>query len=235
MQLDPTNYRKDTRYPLFHGYAGHRGAPTSIVIHTTNNSRPNTSFAGEALFLRDTDAVSAHYLVGKAGQIVQFLPDELEAWHAGEARAGFGNAESIGIENHVSVGETFTPAQNQALTALVESLMLRWAIPAQRIETHRKIALPKGRKSDPEGWADAAFYAWRDALGLDPWAAWGTAYPLRPDQRQWATAQAWLPRRAQLGAATSAHTYPDGKLLYVTFAHGVIVQFPGKAPIVEVY
>jgi hypothetical protein len=32
------------------------------------------------------------------------------------------------------------------------------------VETHRKIALPAGRKKDPAGWDDAAFYAWRATL-----------------------------------------------------------------------
>lgn len=44
--------------------------------------------------------------------------------------------------------------------------MTRFGIPPALLETHRAIALPKGRKSDPEGFSDADFAAWRAGLGL---------------------------------------------------------------------
>ncbi len=31
-------------------------------------------------------------------------------------------------------------------------------------ETHRAVAWPLGRKSDPEGWSNAAFYQWRKQM-----------------------------------------------------------------------
>lgn len=140
------------------------GKPISIVIHTTNSPAKNTAFESEARYLRDSPNVGAHFLVGKQGQIVQLLHPDFAAWHSGAALSGFGNAHSIGIENHVSQGEAWTGAQRDALTWLVRRLMALYRIGPEMIETHRRVAQPTGRKSDPEGWPDASFYAWRAQL-----------------------------------------------------------------------
>lgn len=165
-------------YPVRHGYVMRgQSAPSAIVIHSTNNARPNTAFDGELRFLFDSPDVSAHYLVGKDGRIVQLLdPRAYAAYHAGgrqddgtwTALPAFANPNSIGIELHCSVGEAPTQAQLAATAWLVARLAKQFTIPDPLIETHRAVALPKGRKSDPEGWGDAAFYAWRASLFAAP-------------------------------------------------------------------
>jgi N-acetylmuramoyl-L-alanine amidase len=161
------DYRKDSVLPLRQGYSLRPGGvkPSSIVVHTTNSPKLNTAFDAEARYIRDSRVISAHYLVGKRGQIAQILHPDLCAWHAGMAAVGYANEFSIGIEGHVSQGETWTTTQRAALTWLVEWLMMIYRIGPQSVETHRKIALPSGRKSDPEAWPDADFYAWQRALG----------------------------------------------------------------------
>jgi len=168
-QIDTESYRKDTKHPPRWGYQARGGSvPISIIIHTTNNKRA-TTFDGEAIYLRDAAGVSAHFLIGKDGRIVQFLdPLEWQAWHAGECLPAFLNARSIGIEHHVSVGEAWTVAQRDACTWLVQHLMRVYSIGPALIETHRAVARPRGRKSDPEGWQDAAFYTWRATLAPEP-------------------------------------------------------------------
>jgi hypothetical protein len=222
--IDATNYLK-TKYPLRHGYdrrpSGVR--PSAIVIHTTNNKR-KTPFASEAKFLYESPRVSSHFLVGKTevDGVVRFLPDTFRAWHTGEAKKGWGNSETIGIEMHVSVGERPTDWQLLALTELVRDLMREWNIPHDRIDTHREIALPAKRKSDPEGWNDESFYHWRYALMLplpppDPWLAWGTMYPLPVEQRQYGISTLWFQHRAILKEARSFPWYPSG-------AQGIVIQ-----------
>lgn len=147
------------------GYQSRGGVvPSSIIIHTTNNKRA-TEFDTEAVFLRDSAAVSAHFLIGKDGRIVQFLdPLRWQAWHAGVCLPAFSNPRSIGIEHHVSIGEAWTPAQRASCTWLTQHLMRNFGIPAGMVETHRAVARPIGRKSDPEGWDNQAFYTWRATL-----------------------------------------------------------------------
>jgi len=168
--IDVTSYRKDTLHPVRHGYQARGGAaPSSIVLHTTNNRNKGTSFAKEAEYLRDSAEVSAHFLIGKDGRIVQFLdPVRWQAWHAGEALPAFRNARSIGVEHHVSVGETWTDAQHAACTWLTRELMRAYGITPDLVETHRAVALPRGRKTDPAGWSDADFLAWRATLNDPP-------------------------------------------------------------------
>lgn len=169
MQIDATSYRKDTLHPPRWGYQA-RGnvAPSSVIIHTTSNKRA-TMFEGEAVYLRDASNVSAHFLIGKDGRIAQFLdPKQWQAWHAGSALPAYLNAKSIGIEHHVSVGEAWTAAQHEACTWLVCELMAAYGIAPALIDTHRAVALPKGRKVDPAGWDDDLFYAWRATLSSPP-------------------------------------------------------------------
>jgi N-acetyl-anhydromuramyl-L-alanine amidase AmpD len=163
--VDKTSYNKAAHYPQRHGYQSRGGGrPSSIVIHTTSNGR-KTAFETEANYLFKSANVSAHFLISKTGAIVEFLdPLKFQAWHAGNTIPAYLNARSIGIEHHVSVGEGWTAVQEEACTWLVRHLMAAFDITPPLIETHRAVALPKGRKKDPAGWGDEAFYAWRATL-----------------------------------------------------------------------
>lgn len=150
-------------HPVGHGYDRRDGMPVSILVHATHG-RPGTSLRQETGYLLHSAAVSAHYLIGRAGEVVALLAPQWRAWHAGRARLPFGNNDSIGIELHAARTEPITPAQRAALTTLVRDLMARYAIPAACLETHAAAALPTGRKSDPAAWPRADFLAWRAAL-----------------------------------------------------------------------
>lgn len=171
-QIDTTSYPKSLTYPTGHGFQLRGRLPISLVIHSTSNpNQKNTLFANEARFLYESSKVSAHFLIGKDGRIVQFLnPRTYQAWHAGEALVDFQNARSIGIELHHSVGDPPYPVQQEdALTWLVRFLMQQHGIPPSLIDTHRAIALPAGRKSDPSDWSDRDFYVWRAGLVSMPY------------------------------------------------------------------
>lgn len=99
----------------------------------------------------DQMQVSAHCLVRRDGSIIQFVPFNKRAWHAG--RSSFAgkvecNDYSIGIELEGTDYEAYTQAQYQALTSLSIAIMQRFpAITPQRITGHQYIA-PQ-RKTDP--------------------------------------------------------------------------------------
>ena len=92
--------------------------------------------------------VSAHFLVRRDGELLQFVSCDDRAWHAG-ASAWRGrsdcNAYSIGIELEGLEGETFEPVQYDALVRLLVALRSRYPIAA--IVGHEHIA--PGRKNDP--------------------------------------------------------------------------------------
>lgn len=171
--VDRTTYPK-AQLPIGTGYDRRpKGkVPSSIIVHTTNGAR-GSSFGAEANFIYHSDAIGSHDLIGKQGQIAEFLDASLRAWHAGVTVPGFLNSDSIGIECHLTPGEVWTPEMRDALTWRVKGYMDRFGIGVSKIDTHRAVALPKGRKIDPSEWPDPQFYAWRASLA-------GVAYVPQP-------------------------------------------------------
>ena len=92
--------------------------------------------------------VSSHYLVRRDGEVVQFVPVERRAWHAG-ASSWRGRARcndfSVGIELEGCEDDSFTDAQYRALTGLIGQL--RSQLPIRDIAAHSDVA--PGRKTDP--------------------------------------------------------------------------------------
>jgi AmpD protein len=95
--------------------------------------------------------VSAHLLVRRDGEVVQFVPLHKRAWHAGESRCegrASVNDFSIGVELEGSDEAPFTPAQYRVLTKVTRAIMQTYtAITRERIYGHNDIA-PE-RKTDP--------------------------------------------------------------------------------------
>lgn len=95
--------------------------------------------------------VSAHVLIRRDGSIVQFVPFDKRAWHAGdscyrgEQRC---NDFSIGIELEGTDTDAFEQNQYDTLAELVKTLCAHYPyITAQRIAGHSDIA--PGRKTNP--------------------------------------------------------------------------------------
>ncbi|MFB2662257.1 1,6-anhydro-N-acetylmuramyl-L-alanine amidase AmpD [Shewanella mangrovisoli] len=95
--------------------------------------------------------VSAHFLIRRDGECVQYVSCEDRAWHAGVSRYGERencNDFSIGIELEGTDTEPYTAAQYQQLTELTRALLAQYpALTAQRIVGHCDIA--PMRKTDP--------------------------------------------------------------------------------------
>ena len=154
--------------------------PEVLIIHAI--SLPPGKFGGagvERLFCNSLDPaehpyyaeiaelkVSAHLLVPRDGELVQFVPLHLRAWHAGqsqcEGRARV-NDFSIGIELEGCDDAPFEDAQYRVLTDLTRALLQAYpAITPARIYGHSDVA--PGRKTDPGPSFDWARY--RSALGV---------------------------------------------------------------------
>jgi AmpD protein len=135
---------------------------TLLVLHSI--SLPPGQYGGDAierLFTNCLDPaahpyfreicelkVSAHFLVRRDGEVVQFVAPERRAWHAG-ASAWRGRSRcndfSIGIELEGAEDDAFADAQYAALAALVHDLQARF--PLRDIAAHSEVA--PGRKTDP--------------------------------------------------------------------------------------
>ena len=100
----------------------------------------------------DKLGVSPHYIIDKKGHIIQLVPEDKTAWHAGKSYwAGEEslNASSIGIElQNMTLGQTKYPAaQIDALIWLSKEIIKRHKIAPQNVVGHSDVA--PTRKVDP--------------------------------------------------------------------------------------
>jgi len=133
-----------------------------IVIHSI--SLPPNKFGNsyiEDFFLNDLDIsehtyfkkikdlkVSAHFLIKRKGELIQFVSCLNKAWHAGEStwkNKKNCNNFSIGIELEGSDIINYEDVQYKILRKLIKSLRMKY--PVEDIVGHSDIA--PGRKTDP--------------------------------------------------------------------------------------
>lgn len=143
-----------------------------IIHHTAQNSVAQTI----RTFQVPHSKVSAHYVIGKDGRVVQMLNDYDRAWHAGKSKWGSLtdiNSSSIGIELDNNGRDNFPDAQINSLLILLDTLKTKYYIPQLNFIGHADIA--PTRKDDPNinfPWkklADKGFGIWYNPEGLvDP-------------------------------------------------------------------
>lgn len=140
----------------------HNEAIRLIVIH--NISLPAGQFGGDdiiKLFCGSLDTavhtdylplqglrVSAHFLLRRDGELIQFVPCHRRAWHSGVSHWHDWqrcNDYSLGIELEGSDTSAFTDNQYRQLNQLLTALTARW--PHVDLVGHSDIA--PGRKTDP--------------------------------------------------------------------------------------
>ncbi|MBY0245132.1 MAG: N-acetylmuramoyl-L-alanine amidase [Sphingobacteriaceae bacterium] len=121
--------------------------PNFVVLHHT--AQDSTAQTLKTFTITKT-GVSAHYVVGRNGEIVQMVNDYLRAYHAGAGKWGNVtdlNSCSIGIEIDNNGVEPYSEIQIQSVLKLCKTLKKRYNIPVANFIAHADIA-PK-RKSDP--------------------------------------------------------------------------------------
>jgi AmpD protein len=133
-----------------------------LVIHSI--SLPPGQYGGnevQALFTNQLDwdahpyfgqirglEVSSHFYIRRDGSMWQFVSGDDRAWHAGRSHyRGRDNCndDSIGVELEGLEGDTFEPAQYEALATLCQALAQRY--PIAHVAGHEHVA--PGRKQDP--------------------------------------------------------------------------------------
>lgn len=100
-----------------------------IVIHSTNNGKPDFSFENELGWASNTcSRWFAHYYIDRNGDIFQIVDDLRQTLHTATS-LGLGNANTIGIELFLNVGEPYDGRQVAALIRLVDYLMDLYDLP----------------------------------------------------------------------------------------------------------
>ena len=120
--------------------------PQLIVIHATGGK-----LAGALSWMLNPDSkVSAHWLIGKNGELYQLVEEKDVAWHAGDSefdRVKGLNRLSIGIElENMNDGvDPYSEEQLVVCSQVCKAAMKNWQI--IKIVGHSEIA--PGRKTDP--------------------------------------------------------------------------------------
>jgi len=141
--------------------------PNFVLLHHTAQTSTDLTLK---VFTRKKEGVSAHYLIGRDGKVIQLVNDYLRANHAGVSRWGNEtdlNSASIGIELDNTGSEPFSELQINALIAVLTDLKKRYNIPVANFIGHADVA--PGRKNDPRNFpwkrlAEKGFGLWYDSV-----------------------------------------------------------------------
>ncbi|NLS04676.1 N-acetylmuramoyl-L-alanine amidase [Rhizobium sp. P32RR-XVIII] len=146
------DYRKASVQPSpNHGERAGGRKPDMIILHYTGMPSHQEALAW---LCRDESQVSSHYFVHESGDVVQLVPEERRAWHAGKSSwhgEGDINSRSIGIEianaGHPGGLPDFPENQIAAVIELCRDCVERWSIKPELVLGHSDIA--PVRKVDP--------------------------------------------------------------------------------------
>lgn len=119
-------------------WSGRKGyKPEAIVIHIMDGTLAGT----DAWFANSESQVSAHFGIGKNGEVHQYVKEEDTAWHAGRVdnpdwkliKSNVNpNLYTIGIEHEGRSDAVWTGAMKQASAELIREVCERWDIPIDR-------------------------------------------------------------------------------------------------------
>jgi N-acetyl-anhydromuramyl-L-alanine amidase AmpD len=197
-----------------------------IVIHITDGGKAINGTVG--WFKNPAAKVSAHYVIGQDGEVVQMVKHNDVAWHASSA-----NGDSIGIEHVANVrGLNPTPAEYCASAALVNWLCSQFDLPMDRTHVlgHSEADPRTSHKGCPNAVWDWDYYMGMVTSATCPepqTQALSVRLPAPPRKRA----------RTQGLDATSARTVAGSPIVTVSGADGNVSweldQFPGAKGIAQ--
>jgi N-acetylmuramoyl-L-alanine amidase len=134
-----------------HGERAGGRKPDMIILHYTGMPSHQEALAWLCC---DESQVSSHYFVHESGDVIQLVPEERRAWHAGKSSwhgEGDINSRSIGIEianaGHPGGLPDFPEEQIRAVIELCRDCGERWSIAPELVLGHSDVA--PIRKVDP--------------------------------------------------------------------------------------
>ena len=119
-------------------WVGRKGyPPEAVVIHIMDGTLVGT----DSWFANHTSQVSAHYGIGKSGEVHQYVQETDTAWHAGRVNAPVWklirpnlnpNLYTIGIEHEGKPNDQWTEEMKRVSANLIREICQRWQIPIDR-------------------------------------------------------------------------------------------------------
>jgi N-acetylmuramoyl-L-alanine amidase len=168
-------WKASPNYAEGRGTAGY--SVLAVVIHVSEGSLASC----DSWFLNRASRVSAHYCVGRNGEIHQYVRETDTAWHAGRKHGvsaplvlSMGkvnpNLYTVGIEHEGYAESVWTDEQYEQSARLIASIAVRWQFPitADTVIPHRDIY---SKKTCP-GLGDVAklyqMARWRASTAIAP-------------------------------------------------------------------
>lgn len=119
-----------------------RFKPEAIVIHIMQG----TLYGTDSWFQSPISKLSAHYGIGKKGEVHQYVNEKDTAYHAGRVNAPtwglikmaenglYINPDyyTVGIEHEGDINTDWTDEMYSASSNLIRAISLRWSIPIDR-------------------------------------------------------------------------------------------------------
>ena len=163
----------------------------------------------DAWFRNPKSRVSAHYGIGRTGDVHQYVQEADTAWHAGRVyrptwtgvrRGRNPNRYTIGIEHEGHLADDWPEPMMQASARLIADVCSRWSIPIDRehVVGHREIYARKACPGDRVD-LDRLVALARQAAGLDE----GDVPPLRGGPYNFVEAPGEVPTRVALNVRTA--------------------------------
>ena len=149
--------------------------PELVVLHYT--AMKDCASAAKAL-CDPVREVSSHYLIGRDGEVLQLVEEQMRAWHAGVGEwrgAGDVNSRSVGIELDNDGVSPFSEPLMRALETLLPTVLAAWGIGPEGVIGHSDMApgrkIDPGRRFDWQRLARQGMAVWSDARDAEVDAA----------------------------------------------------------------
>ena len=135
----PANWVKSGNYSTA---SRGKGQITTIVVHTVQGSYKGCI----SWFQNPAAKVSAHFVLGKNGEVTQMVKEKDIAWHVGSA-----NGYTVGIEHEgfVSDANWVTPKMLDASAKLSCYLVKKYGLTATKTHIKGHVELPNQTHTDP--------------------------------------------------------------------------------------
>ena len=109
--------------------------PEYITVHNTSN---NASAANEVKYMISNNNQTSYHVAVDEKEVIQAIPFNRNAWHAGDGASGAGNRKSIGIEICRSTGDvaTFKKCEENA-AKYIATLLKQYGWTTAKVKRHK--------------------------------------------------------------------------------------------------
>jgi N-acetylmuramoyl-L-alanine amidase len=131
------------------GHGPQTGVKTIVCHHTAGAATGNAPSLNVVQNGRpDLDGPLSHFLLARDGTV--FVVAAGQCWHTGATwQTSQSNAYAIGIEAEATGTAAWPPEQMDAYARLCKALCVAFGLGVDRVQGHKEVCSPAGRKTDP--------------------------------------------------------------------------------------